>query len=205
MKGYKVESIPALYKNCQAIVVAPGPSLTPTVVEQLRSVKHKYAIVGVGDVYKLIDFMDEHYACDARWWKFHGPKINKMRPGLSSWCHDEEGMNYGAKQINSSADPGFSTDPSKINQGANSGFQALNLAYLFGFTKMYLVGYNMQRVQNKTHFFDDRTPSLAINSPYGKFAANYNQIQPDIRKRIINCTPNSALKCFQKQNLESLL
>ena len=205
MKGRKVEIIPKLYENCQAIIAAPGPSLTPEVVEHLRSVKHKYAIIGVGDAYKLIDFMDEHYACDGKWWKFHGPKINKMRPGLSSWCHDEEGLNYGAKQVNTTKSKGFSTDPKIIHQGSNSGFQALNLAYHFGFVRMYLVGYNMQRVKNKTHFFTDREPSLAVESPYNKFVQNYNLIQADIRERIINCTPDSALTCFRKTHLKNVL
>jgi hypothetical protein len=86
-----MSDIPRLYPEAHCIVAAPGPSLTADVVEKLRSVKDRYAIIGVGDTYRAIDFLDEHYACDDRWWKVHGPTINQTRPGLRSWCYDPGG------------------------------------------------------------------------------------------------------------------
>lgn len=70
--------IPKLYPNCQAILAAPGPSLTTEVVNILRDVRDRFVIIGVGDTYKVIDFMDEHYACDGKWWRIHGDKINEL-------------------------------------------------------------------------------------------------------------------------------
>lgn len=200
-----VQKIPRLYEGAHAIVAAPGPSLTPEVVEKLREVKDRYAIIGVGDAYRIIDFLDEHYACDARWWKVHGTEVNRLRPNLRSWCHDEEGTKYGALQIHGKGDPGFSTNPAIIHYGANSGYQTLNLCYLWGFSKMILVGYNMKRVNNQSHFFKDRHKSLSLDSPYTRFVKNYETIQKDIRDKIINCTPDSALTAFKKQSLEDTL
>jgi len=201
-----VSEIPKLYPNCEAILAAPGPSLTESVVEQLRAVKHRYVIIGIGDVYKVIDFMDEHYACDARWWNVHGEKINELRPGLSSWCYDEDGRKYGAKKVDGVGKNGFSTDPKRIHFGSNSGYQALNLAYLFGCTKMILVGYNMMKVQNKSHFFDyPREEGLQLNSPYPSFAGKFTSIQPEIRSSIVNCTHPTGLKAFRQSTLEEEL
>ena len=196
------ERIPQLYKGVHAIVACPGPSLTLEVVEQLRAVKDRYLIVGVGDTYKLIDFMDEHYACDGRWWKVHGKSVNKLCPNVNLWSHDVEGIEFGARKVNGVHRPGFSTDPDIIHFGSNSGFQALNLCYLWGVSKMILVGYNMQRVGTKTHFFTGRDPSLRIESPYKNFVKQYDLIQQNIKNRIVNCTPNSALTCFRKNDLE---
>ena len=201
-----VEKIPRIYKGVEAIIAAPGPSLTPEVVNALREVRDRYAIFGVGDVYKVIDFLDEHYACDARWWNIHGDKINSMYPKLSMWCHDSDGEKYGAKKVNGIGSPGFSTNPSLIHYGSNSGYQLLNLAYLWGCTKMILVGYNMKKVGSQSHFFTGpREGNLQVNSPYPVFAKKYNTIQKEIRDMIINCTPDSALTCFEKQRLEEFL
>jgi hypothetical protein len=200
-----LDKIPRLYPGCHAIVCATGPGLTSSVIETVKSAKDRFLIIGVNDTYKVIDFMDEHYSCDARWWKVHGEKVNALRPGLSSWCYDDEGEKYGCKRISGIGKPGFSTDPSLIHFGSNSGYQALNLAYLWGCTKMLLVGFNMQKVNNRSHFFEGREKSLNTNSPYHKFVLNYNTIQEDIANRIINCTPNSALTKFKYQPLEEAI
>lgn len=197
--------IPKLYPNCQAILAAPGPSLTTEVVNILRDVRDRFVIIGVGDAYKVIDFMDEHYACDGKWWRIHGDKINELYPELHKWCHDEEGAQYGARTVEGRGSSGFSEDPKYIHTGQNSGYQALNLAYLWGCTKMILVGYNMQKVGNKTHFFEGREPGLNRNSPYNNFKKNYNNIQPKIKEMIVNCTPNSALTAFKQSTLEQEL
>ena len=201
----KVSKIEKLYDGAHAIVAAPGPSLTQEVVETIREVKDKYAIIGVGDAYRRIDFLDEHYACDARWWKVHGKDVNDKFPGLRSWCHDEEGMQYGAYKIEGRHKNGFSLNPEFIHFGSNSGYQTLNLCWLWGIRKIILVGFNMQKVGGHTHFFKDRHPTLSISSPYPSFVKKYLTIQSDIRNTIINCTPNSALTAFHKAGLKETL
>lgn len=193
------------YKGCQAIIAAPGPSLTEEVVDILRENKDRYAIFGVGDSYRLIDFFDEFYACDARWWEVHGEDVKKALPNTRKWCYDLEGTKYGALKIEGKHAHGFSVSPSHIHFGSNSGYQMLNLAYLWGCAKILLVGYNMQKVGNKSHFFDDRHPSLSKASPYNIFTQKYDSIQPDIKAKVINCTPNSALKAFRKANLKEVI
>lgn len=192
------------YKGCNAILAAPGPSLTKEVVEIIREHKNRYAIFGVGDAYRQIDFLDELYACDSRWWKVHGKEVQEIKR-TRKWCYDPEGIQYGAIKIDGRHDNGFSRDPNHIHFGSNSGYQALNLAYLWGCSKIILVGYNMQRVNNKSHFFEGRDPSLITNSPYNVFVKKFNTIQPDIRSKVINCTPNSALTMFKKSDLLSEL
>jgi len=203
--GNSIMRVPAYYKGAHAIVAAPGPSLTKDVVKQIKSVKNKYAIIGVGDVYRRIDFLDELYACDAKWWKIHGPKITELKPSFRSWCYDTEGETWGAIKIEGVHRPGFSTDRNKIHFGSNSGYQTLNLCYHWGFTKMILVGFNMRQVGGKTHFFEGREQSLATLSPYNKFVEAFKTIQPEIKDMIVNCTPNSALTGFRTNDLEKEL
>lgn len=190
------------YKNKTFILCATGPSLTKEVVETIRPYKDKFVIFGINDSYKIIDFLDEHYACDNKWWVTWGPDFRQKCPDLSSWTQDKK----SSKQFNLNWTAGkhekaFSLDSNLIHYGSNSGYQALNIAFLMGGKKFILVGYNMQKVGNKKHFFGDHPKPLNSNSPYASFAKNFDTIQPEIKQLVINCTPNSALTCFEKADL----
>lgn len=194
--------IPKLYKGFPIIIAGIGPSLTSDVIEIMRKYRDTHVILGINDAYKIIDFMDDHYACDARWWKVHGEIINKKYPDLRLWCHDEEGEKYGAIKVTGKTGSGLSTDPTYIHTGLNSGFQALNLAYHWGCSKIILVGYNMGGLNGKNHFFEGREKTLSVSSPYPQFAEQFGKIQPDIKDIVVNCTRRTQLKAFRIGNLE---
>lgn len=168
--------------------------------------KDDYIIFGCNDSYKVIPWLDEHYACDDRWWRFNGPDFRKRCPNLSSWTQSKE----GAKSWNIQLVQGYhrdlmSIDSSYIHFGSNSGFQMLNIAFLMGCSKFILVGYDMQHINKKTHFFGDHPGGMSNSSPYGKFINYYSKIQPEIRELIVNCSPNSALTVFRKNTLREEL
>ena len=50
---------------------------------------------------------------------------------------------WGINQLKSVAQPGLSRTQGVIHQGKNSGYQALNLAYLLGAKRILLLGYDM--------------------------------------------------------------
>lgn len=200
------EKIPRLYENCKIVIAAIGPSLTTEVIETVRKYKDTHVVLGINDAYKVIDFMDEFYACDGKWWKVHGDLITKKCPGLNMWTHDDEGTKYGARQVKGKGNAGLSTNPEYIHTGCNSGFQALNLAVLWGCTKIILVGYNLGHVQGKAHFWGGgRESTLAVSSPYDNFIRHFDKVQPQFRERIVNCTEHTKLNTFRKGNLEEEL
>lgn len=195
--------VPLKYPNKKFILAATGPSLTEEVIETIRPYKDSFVILGINDAYKAIDFLDEHYACDQKWWNLHGKEFRQMYPDLSAWtghakkAAEEFGLNY----VNGKHANDFSIQSNLIHYGSNSGYQALNLAFLMGGAKFLLVGYNMQPVGDKKHFFGDHPPGLNSNSPYASFVKNFNTIRPEIRKLVINCTTNTALTCFEQADL----
>lgn len=197
--------IPRKYEGRSIVLCATGPSLTSEVVETIRKFKDKVVVFGINDAYKIIDFLDEHYACDTRWWEHWGSDFRSKYPNLSAWSqckHSSEKFNL--QHIPGKHTQGFSPNPNLIHFGKNSGYQALNIAYLMGGSKFILTGYNM-RVVGKTHFFGDHPPGMNKNSPYNTFIAAFNTIQPEIRKLVINCTTDTALKCFTQADLEETL
>lgn len=186
--------------------MASGPSLTEEVIETIRPHKDRFIIFGCNDVYKVVDYLDVHYACDTRWWDMWGEDFKEKRPALESWTQCKTSSEkYNINYIAGRHDKRLSTDPSIIHYGSNSGFQQLNLAFLMGCSIFILVGYNMKAVQGKSHYFGDHPTDLKRNSPYPRFVSAFNTIQSEIKDLIINCTPDSALTNFKQKQLEEIL
>lgn len=195
--------IPRKYEGKPIVLCATGPSL-PDAVETLREFKDKIIVFGINDAYKIIDFLDEHYACDTRWWNINGEDFRAKYPELSSWSQcAESAKKFNLQHIPGKHLKGLSTSPGLIHFGKNSGYQALNIAYLMGGSKFILTGYNMQVVK-KSHFFGEHPPGLNKKSPYPDFVRQFSTIQLDIGRMIVNCTPNSALKIFDQADLREV-
>ena len=198
--------IPVQYRNKTAILMATGPSLTQEQVEYVRDHKEDQIVFGCNDVYKICDFMDIHYACDTRWWKHNGKTFREKFPKLESWTQCKTSSDeYNLNWTDGNHSAGLSLSPELIHFGSNSGYQLLNIAFLMGCNKFLLLGYNMQHFGGKSHFFGDHEGGMNNNSPYTTFVTKYGTIQDPIKKLIINCTENSALKVFKKSTLEEEL
>jgi hypothetical protein len=179
------------------IVAASGPSLTPEVAELCKGNK----IIAVSDAYLLLPFADYLYACDAVWWDekrpvFAGEKWSSHDP----WSNEKRecAKRHGLRLIDGNSGQGFSFKKGLIHYGANSGFQAVNLALQFGATDIVMVGFDMRSVDGKSHFFGEHqrlrnpTPDFAIFIKHFEKAA---KLLPE-GIRIVNATPGSALTCF---------
>lgn len=193
----------------RCIVAASGPSLTEDVAAAIRGER----VIAVNDAYKLLPFADVLYACDAAWWQH-----NKGAPDFAGekWTshsisprNDKSaiGEQYGLNIICGDDKPGFSLDPARIHYGNNSGFQALNLAILFGADPIVLVGYDMRDIDGKRHFFGNHKTPLRGNAQFGVWVQKFAKAAELLggRPRIINATPGSALKCFETMALAEAL
>lgn len=149
------------------------------------------------------------YSCDAKWWDVHadcdgfaGEKWSS-HGGVDSNGKIETAEKHGLNLVGGADAEGFSLDPSVIHFGSNSGFQAINLAILFGAKRILLVGFDMTAGNGKAHFFGDHPPGLIQNRNYERFIPAFNAAAKRLPRgvEIINCTPNSALRCFPMADL----
>jgi hypothetical protein len=193
----------------RCIVAASGPSLTTEVAEMCRGER----VIAVNDAYRLLPWADMIYACDYAWWRLHegcrsfaGEKWTSH--GLSP-KNDKSALpaQYGVQILRGEDQPGFSLDPAVIHYGNNSGYQAVNLAILFGADPIVLVGFDMRTVGGKTHFFGNHRPPLRDAGKFGKWCANFATAAEMLggRPRIINATPGRALTCFPMMLLAEAL
>lgn len=195
------------YKNKKAILIATGPSLTEEVVEIIRPYKDDFIIFGCNDSYRLVDFLDFHYACDKAWWDLHAKSFREKYPDLEAWTQakDYENSEFNLNVVEGKHARSLSTDSNLIHWGSNSGYQLLNIAFLSGCCKFLLVGYNMQKIGGERHFFGEHPEGLSRNSPYDKFVSAFTSIEEPIRNIIVNCTPDSALTMFRYNDLKEEL
>lgn len=148
------------------------------------------------------------YACDARWWEeYAAPADGKMPwtafPGIKvSLTASIDGVHrlpYDDK-------PGISLDPLRLHSGGNGGYQALNLAVLMGAARIILLGYDMQG----THWHGAHPQGLnnPTGSSFAEWKSKFATTLPDLKLagvEVINASRKTALECFQRAALETVL
>ena len=188
-------------------MVAPGPSL-PLALEHIEHIRSP--IIVVQDAFKLVPRADVVYGCDNRWWNHNGDHVPKAIERWSTHDHETNDKRAAAEKydlniIRGGSGNTFNLDGTKIHYGSNSGFQAINLAILFGAFDIALVGFDMRKVGGKSHFFGEH-PNGWGGGDYNTFVRDFNvaaRKMPDTI-RITNHTTGSALKCFPMQSLDDL-
>jgi hypothetical protein len=193
-----------------AAVIGAGPSLTKADVEKLRERIH---VIAVNTSYKLCPWADALYSCDANWWEqnqgakdFPGLKIGfdydgrlrfpdvrriKIKGRLHHWVNeivmDEDGQ---------------------IGAGANSAYQACNIAAQFGATAILLLGLDMMDDARKSaHWHGKHRWPLhnPIQSNFDKWIENFRNAAPTFQKLgidVVNCTARSALQGYPQMSIE---
>ena len=193
----------------RAIVIACGPSATAEAAESCRG----FNVIAVSDAWRLAPFAHVLYSCDARWWNAHNGARGFAGERWTSWDKQREkeqkaaAKQYGLHLVAGARRPGFSTE-APIHYGNNSGFQAVNLAILFGAALVVLVGFDMRRQAGRLHFFGDHKDRHLSNTPdFAKMRGDFAEAAKTIPAgvSIVNATPQSALTCFPLVTLTEAL
>ena len=205
----QLERIDRRWAGCRCVVAASGPSLTPEVAELCRGER----VIAVNDAWRVVP-ADVLYACDEAWWSVH-PMAARGFGGEKWTSHSLKPKNdksalpaqFGVRVVRGEDRPGFSRDPGLIHYGNNSGFQAVNLAILFGADPIVLVGFDMRAVDGRRHFFGSHKAPLSDVGKFGIWIAHFTAAAAMLGgwPRIINSTPGSALGCFPMMPLAEAL
>ena len=149
------------------------------------------------------------YACDATWWNEYAgvPHFEGLK-----YTQDDCALVYPTvTYIRSVNKPGLSFNRSIIHQGANGGYQAINLAVHFGVNRIILLGYDMQEgPDGQKHHHGDHPKGMTNpdKGNYGRWIDAFGTMEPDLNRagvEVINCTLDSALTCFPMAKLEEVL
>jgi len=134
----------------------------------------------------------------------------KSKFACDLWTQSERSAKkYGLRHWAGESRPGLGK--SKIHFGSNSGYQAINLAYLLGAQRIILLGYDMHRSDDKAHFFGNHPYHKPGGGPNDSLMRDwcdkFKQLAYDLDKEgveVINATRKTVLTAFKQQELESI-
>lgn len=186
------------------ILAAPGPSLPSFRLGEHGTLPD---IIAITSAFAAVPRARHVYSCDRKWWDVYLPEVMERHPDADLWMggdHRPPVPGVTALDIDISA-PDISHTPGTLHGGRNSGYQAINLAVLLGYTTLLLVGYDMRRVEGSPHFFGEyASPHLRRDSPYAEWVPLFRTITCN-EFEVINCTPGSAIDAFPMGDLQDYL
>ena len=191
----------------RAIIIATGPSLMAEDIH--TAICSDRQIYAVNNAYTYLMRADVLYACDCEWWNLHH-KLSLNYFINERWTtNDEAAKKYGLNHV-----PGehweqrripFDVSGHGIVYGGNSGFQALNLAYIKGIRDAILLGFDMGHEKNESkHCHGEHPSGIDRPSPFAEWIRSFERAAPVIAAagmQVRNATRRTRLTCFPQVDL----
>jgi hypothetical protein len=171
-------------------------------------VRGKAKVIVINNSWRLAPWADVLYASDWEWWasedvsSFSGMKVSRCDvPGVHKVDLRHTGNDWHNDLI--------LTEPGFVGAGGHGGFAALDLAYQFGSRDIALVGYDM-RVDRGIHWHGRHegkrgNPTIATAEMWRMHTDRQADRLREHGARVVNCSPVSALRNYEKTSLEKWL
>ena len=146
----------------------------------------------------------------------------KERPAEKWTTNKEAAERYGVNWIAETNKPGLSTDPDVIHHGHGSGYSLVSMAHRSGADRIVLLGYDMkyapdyngkehEKGSTPRHYFGEypesmrHWPSVSVQGGvHTELVDLYRSIKEQGLVEVINCTPDSAIDCFERISIDAL-
>ncbi len=200
-------TVSKLWPGETAVLLGCGPSLTR---EDVESVRGKARVIAINTSHELAPWADVLYSSDLGWWR----QVNGAPgfTGLKYAVHSGTGRLWklwpDVQVLANTGTDGLELKPHGLRTIRNSGGAAINLAMHFGARRILLLGYDMGRRGRQAHWFGDHPNPLRNASPYAEFMASFATMVKPLRTQgvtVLNCSRETALRCFQRATLADAL
>lgn len=132
---------------------------------------------------------------DRQWWETHLDEVNRLF--------------RGARYTINTLPPKFQTtrlSASNFETYGNSGASCISLAAAGGASRILLLGFDCQKTGGKSHWHGDHPPNLGNAAQIDRWHERFNQQAQDLAKiKIINCSRETALRCWPRADLGDML
>ena len=193
------------------VCIAGGPSLSDEQLQHVQRAREadQVRVIGVNNAYQRAPWLDAIYACDHLWWKKHHADI-KRRELLCETVTQDAGAHKAFAlhtRIRGAARDGLGQR--EIHTGGNGGHAAVTLAYLWGATRILLLGYDLKLGPNgERHWHPDHPKPCIQTQLFDHWIKRFESTAKDLKRlgvTVINCTPGSALPWFTRCSIEEAL
>lgn len=190
----------------EAYLIGGGPSLKGFDFGRLCG----RTVVAVNDAVYHLPFATALFSLDLTWIRNRRKEVSAFAGERYLAVPDDFDFSSGPEAtylLRSRAKLGLSSDPTQIHMGGgNSGFGALNLAFLKGARRIILLGYDL--ISAGVHWHSGYAWQGAANSKmYLSWAERFDQVALQLASNgveVLNASPVSAIKAFPKINLSDL-
>ena len=209
-----------MWNGRRCFIVGGGPSLKGFDWSRIS----KELVIGVNRVFEFCDptilfSMDDRYRANIEnpnrhmWYGLETLRKFNETPALKVWKYEKQpDWPFGPDVLQWACPDPFGFSGAIVNGlggGSNSGFGALNFAWLLGANPIYMLGFDMKGDSNgkQAWFHAGHPDSQQARNIYPKFSEFFCKIAPGIAAegvRVVNLCRDSALECFEKGDLDDV-
>lgn len=199
-------SVPRCFEGGTVAVLASGPSMSQAVANAVHAAG--IPAIAVNTTFRLAPWAWMLYAADTPWWMHKDHADAQAFAGLKvsiEQVANDKNPPPGVAQLRNAGRMGYSDDPAVLHTLGNGGAQALQIAIKAGAACVLLCGFDMAG----EHWHGPHPEGLKGNTrgSFERWVAMFNEAAPLLKRRadIVNCTPESGLKCFRTADLKAEL
>ncbi len=194
--------VPVLWPDNRCFIIGGGTSLKGVDLTLLKNER----VIAVNNAYHLVPWADVCFFMDTGWYMQHREGLRNFS-GLKVSLEGKR--DPSVKQLIRGQRKGLSEVPTTLCHGHNSGYCAINLAYLFGATTIVLVGFDMQTDARGNHNWHTehlrKMKTDIYKTDYIKHMEELSTLAEQSSVQILNTSLESALTCFPKISLTEYL
>jgi len=188
-----------------AVVIASGPSLTKEQAD--AAIASPHFTIAVNGAYKIAPTADALYAGDMMFWKMHLADVKRVFKGKLVTQDSSAAAHYQITRVRGTNRGGLGKEV--IHMNGNSGVQAINLAFLWGYRRIILLGMDMKLgPKGEKHFHADHPHPMVQNQCFDEWLKKVQLVATDLvaaKCEVIDCTVGGAMKCFPKGDWKAVL
>ena len=168
-------------------------------------------VIAINRSFRSAPWADVLYFCDGYWWTgVDSPEARRTFEGKYIVTIAKGVRDPIVKVLGNSGRHELSRDPSVLGHGTNSGFQAINLAYHFGVSRIILLGFDMKIAPGLTHHHGGYgAPEAIVSHALTKqMLPRFDALVGPLALagiEVLNACPDSALECWSRVSREFAL
>jgi hypothetical protein len=201
------------WAGAEVVCVASGPSLTGEDCEAVRCWREAgddRRVVAINNTYQRAPWADVLYSGDLPWWDHYvhcckageWPEFRGERWTQSALATRRHGIRW----IRAESGEGLRSD--RIFTGGNSGYQALQLAVLFGSKRVILLGYDLKKTGGRGHWHLDHPREMGNGTRHHVWAQKFDRLAPMLSAagvEVCNATRETAIRLIPRVELGEAL